>query len=125
MTQPVIKDSGNRREFDNWFVRDLDDDKLRWDLMPIEQMSDVCLQYTLWMKKYWENNWHQARWKVAINRFKQSARRHFLAWQSGQYDEMHHAATVFNIWAYEFHTKRMRDEWLTFDKEWNEVLNNK
>lgn len=119
----MIKDSWQRKEFSNWFVRDVDTNKLRWDLLPIEILERVCTQYTEWMNKYWANNWQQARWKEAIERFKQSARRHFISWQKWEYDENHDAATIFNIMAYERHRKRMLDNDATFDHNWEEFYN--
>ena len=116
----MIKDSWQRKEFSNGFVRDLDNDKLRFDLIPIWQLKSLARQYTDWMQKYWENNRQLARGKVAIERFKQSARRHFISRQNGEYDENHNDATIFNIMAYEYHRQRMLGAWLWFNNEWEE-----
>lgn len=116
----MIKDSGQRKEFSNGFVRDLDSDKLRRDLIPLQPLERVAKQYTEWMLKYWENNWMLARWKVAVERFKQSWWRHFISWQKWEYDENHDAACVFNILAYEYHRNRMLENDLVFDDNWDE-----
>lgn len=116
------KDSGKRKEFDNWFVRDLDDGKLRYDLIPLNMLERLAWLYTRWIKKYWENNWHLARGEEAIERFKQSARRHYISWMKWEYDEDHAIATCWNIFAYERHKERMQKEWLIF-KDWKECSN--
>ena len=116
----MILDSGLRKEFSNGFVRDIDDSKLRFDLIPIWQLKTLARQYTDWMKKYWENNRQLARWKEAIMRFKQSARRHFITRQEWIYDEFHNDATIFNIMAYEYHRNRMLENDLVFDDNWDE-----
>ena len=116
----MIKDSGRRKEFINWFVRDLDEDKLRFDLIPIWQLKTLARQYTDWMKKYWADNRKLARWKEAIERFKQSAYRHFVERQEWIYDENHNDAAIFNIMAYEYHRNRMLENDLVFDSNWNE-----
>lgn len=41
MAKPVIKDSGNRREFDSGAVRDMQEGKGRCDLMPLEVVSRI------------------------------------------------------------------------------------
>lgn len=38
---PVIKDSGNRRQFESGAVRDMQEGKGRFDLVPLEVMSDM------------------------------------------------------------------------------------
>lgn len=117
----TIKDSWQRKEFGNWFVRDLDDWKLRRDLMPISMMKRTAQQYTSWMLKYGEDNRQQARGKKAIMRFKQSAFRHFMQRMDWEIDEDHGCGgTVFNIYAYERHKKRMQDDDLIFDDNWDE-----
>ena len=61
------------------------------------------------MEKYGANNRQQARGKEAIDRFKQSAFRHFMQWMKGEDDEDHGLAVVFNIFAYEWHEQRELD----------------
>lgn len=39
--KPIIKDSGNRREFESGAVRDMQEGKGRFDLVPLEIMSDM------------------------------------------------------------------------------------
>lgn len=41
IAEPVIKDSGNRREFESGAVRDMQEGKGRFDLVPLEIVSDM------------------------------------------------------------------------------------
>jgi len=57
--------------------------------------------YARGAEKYGDSNWTLANSKEELDRFKASAFRHFVQWQSGELDEDHAIATVFNIFAYE------------------------
>lgn len=103
----VTKDSGKKRVFDTWFQRDTWEEKLRFDLIPIDQLERLAGQYTRWASKYWENNWQKARWKKEVDVFRQSAYRHFIKWMKWEYDEDHASAIMRNVMWYERH----RDRW--------------
>ena len=49
-------------------------------------------------------NWKKLNTPDDLERFKESAFRHFLSWLNGEKDEDHAMACVFNIFAYEWHT---------------------
>lgn len=99
----VTKDSGKRKEWDSGFRRDTDDGKNRYDLIPVEMLDRLASLYTRGMEKYGDNNWKLADSPDAIERFKQSAWRHFVDWQSDRNIEEDHAmAVVFNVFAYEY-----------------------
>jgi len=101
------KDSGKRRQFSTWMVRDTNDNKPRFDLiMPKELPLDSTMMYRLamllarWAKKYTERNREQANTQEELDRFKESAFRHFMQRFSWEDDEDHAAAVLFNIqWA--------------------------
>lgn len=103
----ITKDSWVRKEFSNWFVRDTDEWKLRFDLIPIEALERLAGTYTRWAKKYWDNNRTLAEWEEAISRFKQSAFRHFISRMKWNYEEDHWYACIFNIIAYEYLTNKL------------------
>ena len=96
----ITKDSWNRKEYDNWFVRDADDTKLRYDLIPLDMLERLAWLYTRGAVKYWDENRKRATWKD-IESFKRSARRHFVLRQAWDYSEDHWIATIWNIFAYE------------------------
>ena len=89
-----IKDSGKRQEYPTGAVRDTSEDKIRWDLLPVEALKRVAIHYTNGAKKYAPNNWKKG---IPTDRFIESAMRHFMQWRLGERDEDHLSAVVFNI----------------------------
>jgi hypothetical protein len=96
----ITKDSGKRKEMANGFVRDIDDTKLRYDLIPLDMLERLAWLYTRGAVKYWDSNWLNATW-ADIQSFKRSAWRHFVQWMRGDDDEDNAIATCWNIFAYE------------------------
>lgn len=52
---------------------DIAEDKLRWDLLPLEDLEEVVGLYTFGVKKYFENSWQnlpngEARYRGAMFR---------------------------------------------------------
>lgn len=105
----ITKDSGERIEFENWFHRDTDKGKLRYDLIPLNMIDRLAALYTRGMEKYGANNRQQARGEEAIERFLQSAFRHFMQYMKGEEDEDHAMAVVFNLFSFEWHAERVRN----------------
>lgn len=97
----MIKDSGKRAEFTNGYVRDTNEGKLRYDLIPLPMLKKLAKHYTDGALKYSPRNWEKAEGKEALDRFKESAYRHFMQWLDNETDEDHAMALVFNIFAYE------------------------
>lgn len=133
----MIKDSGERTEFDTGAVRDIQEGKGRCDLMPLEVVADAlndvildCLarfqgephetylmmalelfstraykgeddmfldasvHFEEGAKKYGEHNWQKG---IPVNRYIDSAVRHYLKWRRGDDDERHDRAFVWNL----------------------------
>jgi len=101
----ITKDSGKRVEYDSGFNRDVATDKPRYDLIPHELLKRLAELYTRGAEKYGEDNWQKATTQPEIDRFQQSAWRHWMQWVAGEDDEDHAIATIWNIIAYEWHTK--------------------
>lgn len=100
----VTKDSGQRFTFESGMQRDTQEGKARFDLLfPLDVPYDdqfltrVAELLARGAEKYDERNWEQAEGMVEMNRFKASAARHFAQWMSGELDEDHAAAVVFNL----------------------------
>lgn len=89
-----IIDSGERLEYPTGAVRDTNNGKIRWDLIPVEALKRVALHYTNGAKKYGDNNWKKG---IPTERFIESAMRHFMQYRLGEKDEDHLSAVVFNI----------------------------
>lgn len=118
----ATKDSWTRKEFSNGFVRDDDWSKLRYDLIPTSMLERLAWLYTRWAIKYWDCNWQKAIGRDAIERFKQSAWRHFIHWQNWEYDEDHWFWVCRNVFAYERHINRMRDNNLIYHENWEDEI---
>lgn len=99
------KDSGKRVKFKSGFNRDIADGKPRFDLIPTELLTRLADLYARGAIKYGDSNWKRATTEPEIHRFKESAWRHFVAWQSGQDDEDHGVAAMWNIISYIWHTE--------------------
>ena len=98
------KDSGIRKKYDSGLIRDVQNDKPRFDLLiPNNQKYEDTLLYRWAMllergsKKYDDRNWENANTIEELNRFKASAWRHFIQAMSGEVDEDYFAAAVFNL----------------------------
>lgn len=72
------------------------DDKLRWELLPLEDMEDVVKVYTAGAKKYGPNTWQNL--PDGYNRYKAALLRHLVEYDKGnKIDEetgCHHLAAV-------------------------------
>lgn len=102
------KDSGHRQEYESGMVRDLQDGKPDFSLLITELPYNKQL-ITRWAAlmergaiKYGRRNWQNANSDVELDRFKASAFRHFMQWITGEDDEDHAAAVLFNINAAEY-----------------------
>ena len=113
----ITKDSGKRQDYNSGMRRDLQDGKPMFDLItPKGQKFDDTLLYR-WamlmergMTKYGLRNWEKANSVEELERFKSSAFRHFMQWISGEIDEDHAAAILFNLNAVEYLKQKMEVE---------------
>ena len=104
----VTKDSGQRAKFESGMVRDTTEGKTLWHKVadgPLLQRWAELL--TRGAEKYPDEeagkpNWMLAEGQVELQRFRQSAFRHFMQWFNGDTDEDHAAAVFFNLNGAEF-----------------------
>ena len=75
---------------------DYQDGKLRWDLLPLEEIEDIVKLYTAGSIKYGDNNWQNL--ENGYQRYKAAMLRHLLEYEKGNtIDEdtgCHHLAQV-------------------------------
>lgn len=105
------KDSGQRLVFDSGMQRDVTEGKVNYLLTrdgPMYERWAELLQRGA--EKYDERNWMKARGREELERFRESALRHFEAWLRGDSDEDHAAAVFFNINGAEYVKERVLDE---------------
>lgn len=96
MANYVTKDSGKREEFESGAVRDVQDDKPRYDLIPPKGLRRVADLYARGAVKYDDNNWRKG---MPSSRVMASLLRHVEAYRAGDRTEDHLAAICFNTFA--------------------------
>ena len=107
----AVKDSGQRTEFESGMVRDVEDGKVKYDLVLDGPMFERWAEHmTKGAAKYSDRNWMLARGPAELERFRRSAFRHFLQWFRGDRDEDHAAAVFFNLNGAEYVRQPMRRE---------------
>ena len=92
-----VKDSGKRQEFPTGSLRDTQDGKARYDLIPIIPLERLAKHYANGAKKYGEHNWTKGQ---PLSRYLASCERHLNAIKEGKDDEDHVSAAVFNLFAF-------------------------
>lgn len=95
----MIKDSGERTEFETGAVRDMHTGKGRMDLLPWNAIMEVSKHCESGAKKYGEHNVDKG---IPLNSFCDSGMRHLAKFMAGWKDEDHLLAAVWNLlWAVE------------------------
>lgn len=99
----MIKDSGERREFETGAVRDIVEGKGRMDLLPWAAIMEVSKHCEAGAKKYGEHNVDKG---IPIHSLIDSACRHLAKYQDGWDDEPHLLAAAWNLlWAVQMEIK--------------------
>lgn len=62
--------------------RKYDSGKLRWDLLPIEEVEQIVAVMSMGSVKYGDNNWQQL--DNGIERYYAALMRHLVAWRKGE-----------------------------------------
>jgi hypothetical protein len=105
-----VKDSGKREQFEGGMVRDVTEGKTDYTLVLDGPMFDRwAVHLTKGAKKYAKRNWMKASGQVELDRFKESALRHFLQWYRNETDEDHGSAVIFNINGAEYVKQRLNE----------------
>lgn len=92
---------------------DIQDDKLRWDLLPLEEIEDIVRVYHAGAKKYGPNNWQGL--ENGYQRYKAALLRHLLEAEKGNAVDsdtgcLHLAQVAWNAIAMLYLSKRKEDE---------------
>lgn len=89
-----IKTSGKKQEFGTGAHRDTQENKGRFDLIPVCALRRLAKHYENGANLYGEDNWRKG---IPLRRFLDSAIRHTLQLLEGNDDEDHAAAVLWNI----------------------------
>lgn len=92
----IVKDSGNRQQFDTGAVRDTSDNKPRPDLISPFFLDRLGQHMRKGAEKYTEWNWAKG---IPNSRCYESALHHLMQFAQGDVQEDHLAAAAFNIMA--------------------------
>lgn len=104
-TDYVIKDSGERQEFETGAVRDTQTGKGRFDLLPPKAIRRLAQHYEGGAKKYGDRNWEKG---MPLSRFLDSLIRHAFEILEGLHDEDHIIAVAWNALGFAETEERIR-----------------
>lgn len=93
-TDRKIKDSGKRREFKTGAVRDINENKGRFDLLPMLALKDLAIHFQKGCQKYGDRNWEKG---IPISNLVDSGLRHAVEFVLGYEDEDHLIAAIWNL----------------------------
>jgi len=89
-----LKDSGTRREFKDGAVRDAQQGKGRFDLLPMEAIWQLAKVYEAGANKYAARNWEKG---INFSAFVDSGNRHLVKFLLGHTDEPHLVMAIWNF----------------------------
>ncbi len=93
-----VVDSGlGRAEFETGAVRDVQENKGRFDLMATEPLFRLAKHYENGARKYYDRNWEKG---IPLSRYIDSAFRHLVKVMEQWDDEDHEAAVIWNMFGY-------------------------
>lgn len=89
-----IKDSGSRTDFGTGSVRDVQEGKGRFDLMPWMTLWALAVHFEKGCIKYGDRNWEKGQ---PVSAYFNSAMRHMIKHLLGLQDENHLVAAIWNL----------------------------
>jgi hypothetical protein len=90
----VVKDSGKRQEFETGAVRDIQEGKGRFDLIPPHSLKRLAKHYEEGAKKYGDCNYLKG---IPTKRIMDSALRHINNYREGDAVEDNLIAAIWNL----------------------------
>lgn len=88
-----VVDSGKRQEFGTGAVRDVQEGKGRFDLLPYYALTRLAQHFENGCKKYGDDNWRNG---IPLRRYLDSMIRHAFKFLAGSQDEDHLSAVMWN-----------------------------
>lgn len=105
-TVPVLKDSGECRQFETGAVRDRAVGKGRYDLISTQMLMRLARHYEAGSIKYSDRNWEKG---MPFSVYVDAAMRHLVKYIAGWNDEDHLAAAIWNLAALMFMEDKYHD----------------
>jgi len=100
---PILKDSGERREFPSGAIRDRAVGKGRFDLLSTQMLMRLARHYEAGAVKYSDRNWEKG---MPFSVYVDAAFRHLVKYIAGWQDEDHLAAAIWNLAAIMFQEEK-------------------
>lgn len=94
MSDYVVKDSGEHREFASGARRDRKEGKGRYDLLPTRTIHALAIHYQKGSDKYSPRNWELG---IPVNEYIDSGLRHAFQFLQGETDENHLISAIWNL----------------------------
>lgn len=113
--QFTVKDSGERKQFASGSLRDTTTGKVNWARTAAGPMLRRWAEHLTHAEEKYPDvapgvaNWTLIETDEELERYRESAFRHFMSWYYGEVDEDHAAAVYFNINGVEY-LKQKRQE---------------
>lgn len=103
------------------------DKKLRWDLLPLEEVEEIVEVYTKGAEKYGENTWQNL--EGGMQRYKGALLRHLVLFEKGEEKDTetgckHLAQVAWNAIAMLYLSKRKKNILTELDKRIEEKIDN-
>jgi len=105
-----IKDSKKRKVFSTGMVRD-SEDKVLYSLVPLWMLDRFAEHLTKGAKKYKKRNWEKACTPEELDRFIDSAWRHWIQLLENEQTEDHFSALIFNLCGAEHVKSKLGKDW--------------
>lgn len=112
-----MNDSGNRTEFANGMVREVNPEKPAFHLMmplgvPYDEqfLTRIAKHMQKGALKYADRNWEKGISLEVLERARASAMRHMIQWMSDETDEDHAAAVFFNLMQAEYVKYKLKEQ---------------
>jgi hypothetical protein len=109
-----MKDSGERKTFNSGMLRETSGNRPRFDLIfPLNQKYEDSMLYNLGVvlakgvEKYSARNFENCNSIEELERFKEASFRHFFQFMTGEMDEDHLGALLFNLNAINYLMKKI------------------
>jgi hypothetical protein len=106
-----MKDSGERKIYESGMTREPSTGKPRYDLIWRPGLKRVANVYGKGAQiKYEPRNWEKACTQPELDRFLESANRHFEQWFQGDTDEDHMSSCIFNMFGAEMVRGKLQEK---------------